>query len=189
LSAHDWPAEPVEIAAGPIQLRPWEDRLAGELLRAAADPELRGAAMGPFPRTPREAQAWIAERTELWHRGEAMHFAVHQATTAELLGEVALGELHRWPGEARVSFWTAPGARRRGVASAAVGTVTRWGFGALGLQRLRLDHPVADLASCGVALACGFAALGGAPASHRPEDGRSDVDRHVRLADDPPGGV
>jgi RimJ/RimL family protein N-acetyltransferase len=185
----EFPAEPVEIAAGPIQLRPWEQRLAGELLVALADPEYRRWTAAAIPDTPERARAWIAERTVRWRRAEAFYFAVQRASTAELLGNVALRNLREWPGAADVSFWVAPGARRHGVATAAVGAITRWGFGALGLHRIRLNHAVENMGSCGVAGRCGFRAEGVArSALPRPDGGWFDVECHARLADDLPSG-
>ncbi len=181
----DLPDEPIEIAAGPFQLRPWEHRLAPELLVALADPEYRRWGVpGPQP-TLDVALAWIDERDRSWRTGERLSFAVQDITTATLLGEVGLKGFREWPSSAEVGYWVAPAARRSGVATAAVRTLCRWAFGALDLHRLRLHHAVANAASCGVALRCGFAVEGIARSAQPLADGWSDLELHARLATDP----
>jgi RimJ/RimL family protein N-acetyltransferase len=158
----DLPEEPIEIAAGPYQLRPWEHRLAPEVAVALDLDEAT-------------AHAWIDERLDRWAAGRACWFAVQEITTARLLGAVGLEGLDVAPGTAEIYFWTTPGARRQGVATAAVATVTRWGFGGLGLGRIRLHHAQGDVATCGVATCCGYAV-----------EGRwYQMEAHLRLADDP----
>lgn len=158
------PDEPIEIAAGPFQLRPWEHRLAPELLTV----------LGPGADL-RDAHAWIDERLARWTSGRGCHFAVQEITTAKLVGSVGLKGFTESPGAAEIGFWTMPDSRRQGVASAAVATVTRWGFGGLGLRRIWLRHALDDVASCAVAGRCGY-----------PVEGRgSDLETHARLATDP----
>jgi RimJ/RimL family protein N-acetyltransferase len=183
------PPEPIGVVAGAVQLRPWEHRLAPELLAACRDAEFRRWIWGAIPQTPTEARAWIDEQTASWHRGEALYFAVQQATTAELLGCVGFDRFAQWPRGAEMSYWTAPVARRRGVALVAVNTIARWGFGALGLHRITLHHAVENVASCAVAQRCGFTVEGVArAAAPDPAGGWFDMECHARLAADPPPG-
>lgn len=182
----DLSCEPIEIAAGPIQLRPWEHRLVPELLAVLNDAEIRRWNPPGPDLTPADAHDWIDERNRAWRARERLSFAVQDISTAALLGQVGLKHFDTWPGAAEVGYWIAPGARRRGVATAAVRTVSRWAFGALGLHRLRLDHAVANTASCRVAERCGFQIEGIARSAQPVRDGTwSDVELHARLADDP----
>jgi RimJ/RimL family protein N-acetyltransferase len=160
----DFPDEPLEIAAGPFQLRPWEHRLAPELLTV----------LGPGADLL-HAHAWIDERLARWTSGRGCHFAVQEITTAKLVGSVGLKGFTESSGAAEICFWTMPDSQRQGVASAAVATVTRWGFGGLGLRRIWLRHAFSDLGSCAVARRCGY----------RVDPGRSDMETHTRLATDP----
>lgn len=160
----DLPDEPIEIAAGPYQLRPWEHRLAPEL--PAMLPE--GAGLS-------DAHAWIDERWALWRARRGCWFAVQEITTARLVGAVGLEGFTDADGAAEIKFCTVPEARGRGVASAAVGSVTRWGFGGLGLERIRLHHAVGERGAQEVARRCGY----------RREGLWYQMEAHVRLAGDP----
>lgn len=114
------PTEPVEIVAGPVQLRPWEDRLATELamLHGHAEPD------------------GITRRLQEWREGVALSFAVQEITTARLLGEVVLRPLPN--GAAAVMCWALPAAT--GQVSDAMDAVRRWALGALGAQRVELSR-------------------------------------------------
>ncbi|HEY2834472.1 MAG TPA: hypothetical protein VGJ14_18775 [Sporichthyaceae bacterium] len=116
----DWelPPEPIEIVAGPVQLRPWEERLVGELAA------LRGC----------EELDAVDRRLREWREGVALSFAVQEITTARLLGEVVL---HPLPDRvAALSWWGLPEAAGE-VAETALGALTRWALGALGAQQVR----------------------------------------------------
>ncbi|HEX3610684.1 MAG TPA: GNAT family N-acetyltransferase [Sporichthyaceae bacterium] len=178
MTSCDLPPEPVEISAGRIQLRPWEERLAAELLEACRDPDLGRLPGGPPAATLEGARAWIGGRAQAWQRGAQLAFAVQEPTTAVLLGGFDLRELVE--DEARLVGWVAPGARRRGIATAAAATLTRWGFGALGLERIRLDHVVGDAVACAFARRSGFAV--------GPPDltgNTCPTGHHLRSSDDP----
>jgi len=176
MNSCDLPPEPVEISAGRIQLRPWEDRLAGELLEACLGPDSASLPGGPPAATPAGARAWILERAEAWRRGEQLAFAVQEPTTAALLGGFDLREFDGR--QARLVGWVASGARRRGVGTAAAGTLTRWGFGALGLDRIRLEHAAGDAVACAFARRCGFTVVSSAPAGNTCPSGH-----HLRSAE------
>ncbi len=181
------PPEPMEIAAGRLQLRPWEHRLGPELLVAFADPEyLRWIPNSP-PATADAVARWVDSRLEQWRDGTRLSFAVQDATSAALLGSVSLGYFDAWPGCAEVGYWTVPAARRGGVATEALGVLTRWAFGALGAHRLELYHAVDNPASCRIATHLGFAYEGVARAAlPRPGGGWFDMERHALLETDPP---
>jgi|SRR5882757_4637807 len=114
------PTEPVEIVAGAVQLRPWEDRLATELavLHGHAEPD------------------GIARRLQEWREGVALSFAVQEITTARLLGEVVLRPMPN--GVASVTGWALPAAT--GQVSDAMEAVRRWALGALGAQQVELSR-------------------------------------------------
>lgn len=180
------PPEPIEIAAGTLQLRPWEHRLIPELLAAMGDPVYREWAVTAVPSTEAEAGAWIDARLQAWRDGKVLSFAVQDATSAELLGAVTLRSFGIWPRAADLGYWTAPAARQRGVAVASVNVITRWAFHALELNRLTLFHAVQNQAACQVAAAAGYLLEGVARgALPRAEGGWFDMEMHARLAGDP----
>jgi RimJ/RimL family protein N-acetyltransferase len=63
-------------------------------------------------------------------------------------------------GTAEIGFWCAPAERGRGIVPDAVRAVCRWGFGALGLERITWLAYVGNDASRRVADKVGFAVEG-----------------------------
>jgi RimJ/RimL family protein N-acetyltransferase len=180
------PPEPIEIAAGTLQLRPWEHRLIPELLKTFADPVYREWAVTAVPASEAEAGAWIDARLSSWRAGRVLSFAVQDSTSAELLGSVTLRSFGIWPRAADIGYWTAPAARHRGVAVAAVNVITRWAFTSLELNRLTLFHAVQNATACQVATSAGYQLEGVARgALPRAEGGWFDMEMHARLAGDP----
>jgi RimJ/RimL family protein N-acetyltransferase len=87
---------------------------------------------------------------------------------------------------AEVRYWTAAGARSRGVASAALQAVTMWAFDSFsadGLQQLKLVHAVGNYASCRVADKSGYAFQEISPA--QPPRWFEAAHIHTRRADQP----
>jgi RimJ/RimL family protein N-acetyltransferase len=154
------PPEPVEIAAGWLQLTPWTGDLAPEIVELISDPEFRRWYVHPPELGADAAERFIRSRAERWRSGDLLSLAVRDATTGGLVGDVQLSDLSPWDGSAWIGYSTAPAARGRGVAPHAVGVLTRWGFEALGLHRIQLGHAVENPASCRVAIKAGYRAEG-----------------------------
>ncbi|GAA4606919.1 RimJ/RimL family protein N-acetyltransferase [Actinoplanes octamycinicus] len=94
---------------------------------------------------------------------------------AEVLGRVVL----KLP-DAEVGYWTAPHARRQGVAAWGLRQLTRWAFARYAMPTLALLHQVDNEASCAVARRCGYAFERElAPGGGYPLPGH----RHVRHRD------
>ena len=147
--------EPVEITAGRLHLRPWQPDDAPAVLAACVDPEIQRWTTVPSPYTGRDARAFVEDLSPRgWADGTCAQFAVLDATSGRLLAAVGLDDVAH--GSAEVGFWAVPRARGRGVVTDAVGAVCRWGFGALGLQRVLWQAEVGNLASRAVAEKAGF---------------------------------
>lgn len=101
------------------------------------------------------------------------------------IGDVTLSRIDLRHERTWISYWLAPSARGRGIASAAVAAICDHAFAELGLHRIELAHRVDNPASRRVAERCGFRPEG----IRRHEllwDGiRHDVEGHGLLADDP----
>ncbi len=79
-----------------------------------------------------------------------------------------------------------PDARGHGYASEALRMVSDWAFSTTSLQRIMLMHAIENSASCGVALAAGYAIEGTTRQSYRFGDGElHDEHLHARLRNDP----
>ena len=166
--------EPTEITAGSLHLRPFRPWDAPEVLAACQDPEIPRWTSVASPYTAEDARGFVEEfAPQGWAEGTAATFAVLDATTAQLLGAVDLHGIA--DGSAEVGYWTAPWARGRGATAEAVGAVCRWGFGALGLQRVEWRAGVGNWGSRAVAERCGFTVEGRLRLAHLRADGtRSD---------------
>ncbi len=184
-----WAMEPVEIAAGKYQLRPWTLADIDAARVALGDPEIRRwrAPSPPGDETRADPHAWLERRVGFWAEGHHACFIVMDAVTGDVLGDVSVQHIDEAMACAEVGYWVMPHARGSGVATHAVDTATRWAFGALGLHRVSLAHAVANTASCAVARRCGFALEGVMrEAFPSPDGGFLDEHLHARLATDPP---
>ena len=178
--------EHVEIAAGAWQLRPPSAGEAEDALAMLTDPLTVRFNAAPRVVDLASARAWC-ERGADWSDGSHATFSVLDATTGRLAGNISLWQVDRHRQRtASIGYRTAPWARGQGVATAGVGAVTRWAFGALGIERIALPHSVDNVASCRVAEKCGYLAEGVTRAAYREPDGsRDDEHLHARLSTDP----
>lgn len=179
------PLDPVEIAAGRFQLRPPSEAEAADALAMLRDPAVRQWNPAPQVVDLETARAWCRSGAD-WSQGTHATFSVLDATTGRLLGNVSLWGIDLADQRsALVGYRTAPWARGQGVAPDGVDAVTRWAFGALGVERIGLPHAVANPASCRVAEKCGYRLEGTSRKAFRDEDGvRHDEHLHARLATD-----
>lgn len=177
--------EHVEIAAGAWQLRPPSEREAEDALAMLTDPLTVRWNPAETVVDLDTARAWLVANAD-WSGGTHATFSVLEATTGRLVGNVSLWGLDLAGHEGSVGYRTAPWARGRGVATTALGAATRWGFGALGLERIELPHAPDNAVSCRVATRCGYVAEGTRRGGYRHDDGsREDEHVHSRLSTDP----
>lgn len=175
--------DPVEIEAGPIRLRPWRADDADAVLAAQQDPDIRMWAGGHGVDTRNDAVALLQRLTESENRAS---WAVVDTGTGMLLGSVSVHSIDEYQATAQIGYWTAPGARGRGVAAAAVDAACRWVFGTHSVERVALYHAVENPASGRVAEKAGFTYEGHLRRSYCYGDGvKRDELIWSRLADDP----
>ena len=125
------------------------------LVRACSDPLTRRYTSVPDPYTPEDARMFVhAGRTD-----SAMPLAV-VADDAEgaVLGAVGLHAVDMHRRRTEIGYWTAPWARRSGVASGALALLSGWAVEpvGLGLRRVELYAEPDNLASQMVAERAGF---------------------------------
>jgi RimJ/RimL family protein N-acetyltransferase len=132
------PPEP-ELRAGSITLRPFRVGDASAVADACAELDIQRYTFMPDDLTPSGAREWISRSNQLWASDHA-RLAIADADDDGLLGQVGARLDPRYL-SAEMYYWLAPGARGRGVASAAVGLLADWVF-ARGAERLfALVHP------------------------------------------------
>ena len=73
-----------------------------------------------------------------------------------VVGAVGLHAVDRASGRAEIGYWTAPWARRRGVATSALALLSGWALDAGSITRLELFAEPTNLVSQRVAVACGY---------------------------------
>jgi RimJ/RimL family protein N-acetyltransferase len=148
------PSEP--LTDGVVTLRPWRDDDAETIAAALEDPEIPRWTRVPSPYGDADAREWLAYDKECWASGEGAHFAVVDATSGELLGSVGIVDFEWDDHRAEIGYWVAQKARRRGVARRAIRLLCTWAFAELDIVRLEILPDVRNVASIGVAAACGF---------------------------------
>ncbi|MGW6306727.1 GNAT family N-acetyltransferase [Streptomyces niveus] len=167
--------EPTPAGHPALELRPWDDSDIRPLIDVYRDPVLRRWTRLPVTGVE-DALRWLEIQRDGWRSGERFSLAVIEE--GRLVGNVALkrGADRR----AEVGYWTAAGARGRGIAPRALEALTGWAFGALpGVTRLELLHQVDNAASCRVAEKTGYVYRRTLPARPPfPLDGHE----HVREA-------
>jgi RimJ/RimL family protein N-acetyltransferase len=136
------------------------------------------------PFTLAQAETFIAERIDAIFAEGGAFYAVADPETDELLGGVGFDKVVPSRGQAEIGYWVGPWARRRGVATAAVRTLSAHALGH-GLQRLELLTHWDNPASQRVALAAGFRREGvRREAQPNRDGGRDDLLAFARLASD-----
>ncbi|MGY0231821.1 GNAT family N-acetyltransferase [Longispora urticae] len=179
LSDHQQPHLPVD---GGLSLRPWRESDA-EAVRTAFDcPDVQRWHVRRLDDLD-EAGAWIANWPARWADETAISWAIVDDGDAPL-GQTGLRNISLFEAHAAVSYWMLPAARGRGVAVRALGAMTRWSFGTLGLHRLSLQHSTGNVASCRVAAKAGYALEGTQRGSMLHADGWHDGHVHSRLRTD-----
>ncbi|MGC5310722.1 GNAT family N-acetyltransferase [Micromonospora zamorensis] len=179
LGGQDQPHLPVRPG---LALRPWRDDDAAVVRIAFDCPAIQRWHVRRLD-SDDEARAWTAQWAGHWHEETSASWAIVDADDRPL-GQVGLRGVLLAEGSAHLSYWLLPGARGRGIATEALGALTRWSFTDAGLHRLALEHSTANPASCRVAMRAGFPAEGVARGSVRHSDDWHDMHLHARLRTD-----
>ncbi|MHA7961355.1 GNAT family N-acetyltransferase [Streptomyces sp. L500] len=186
--------DPTTLTAGGLLLRPLRESDEPAVAEALRDADiLRWAAGHATVQAPvhERAAVWLGPRTAGWAAGDA-YFAITDGTTGEFHGALGVREINRLPDQAVVGYWVTPRSRGRGAARTALDAAARWALaapedGGLGLHRIALDHVLANVASCRVAVAAGFRLEGVMRDFFKEPSGRRhDAHLHARLATDRP---
>ena len=135
---------------GVVRLREWADEDSAWYAGSVRDPLIqRFTTESPTL----DAGQVLAAIVGLRAAGDAEGFVICDAVTGERLGNIAL----RHDGRAgEVSYWVAPGARGRGVATRALALFSSWCFQAVALEELRLCVHRENVASQRAALRAGY---------------------------------
>ena len=164
--------EPVEIAAGALQLQPWAPHDAHEVYDACQDPDIQRWTRVPSPYSMADAEFFVTQHSPNgWKNGTMATFAVKDATTGQVLASVGLHDLAGPDRSAELGFWAAPWARGRSVTTAASRAVCRWAFATGLTDQICWIAGVGNAASLRVAEKLGFTIDGTLRARIRAGDG------------------
>ena len=167
------PGEP--LVDGATALRPWRDSDIDAIVRACRDPEIVRWTRVPENYGEADARAFLLQRYHAVHAGTTAPFAVVDSSSGTLLGSVALMHFAWEHARAEVGYWLAREARGVGHATRAVGLICRWGFDALGLERIELRAAIGNSASQRVAQRAGFTREAVQRSYLRGKDGQLDM--------------
>lgn len=141
-----------------VALRPWREDDVPAIVEACRDPLVPRWTFVPSPYTEEHARAFVAAAEPQRLAGEALDLAIAAAADDRMLG--AVGLLRPTGPSIEVGYWTAPGARGRGVATRAVRLLTGWALRTLEVERVELLPFAGNRASMRVAVKAGFADTG-----------------------------
>jgi RimJ/RimL family protein N-acetyltransferase len=150
-----FPLDLVLQAEGGLVLSRPVDSDADQLVVACSDPDTVRFTRVPSPYTLDDAASFVALSAEGAEAGTSVNLLVRDAG-GRLLGSCGLPRVSPWDVSGEVGYWTAPWARRQGVATRAARAVCRWALDEGGLERLELHAATVNAASNAVARALGF---------------------------------
>ena len=173
-----------ELHDDAIRLEPLARALA-PAVRWLMEPDADTARFTYIPTSPTAGflETWLGRYEEGWRDGTRAGFAVRDAA-GDAVGFAGFVKLDLAGAEGELGYVVAPAARGRGVASRAVGLLTGWGLGALGLHRIELRIDPANAPSHRVAERNGYRLEGVLRSVAFKEGRRSDVAVWSRLASD-----
>jgi RimJ/RimL family protein N-acetyltransferase len=157
----------MELRDDELLLRPPTEEDVPAITAACQDPELARFIPGfPSPYGAEDARRWLASR----NRETSRIFLIVDEAGGDLYGaiEVRLGET------GSIGYWTAKGARGRGVATRATRLLARWAVTEGGVERLELTTHPENIASQRVAEKAGFSREGVLREHVRFREGRRD---------------
>ncbi|WP_329005918.1 GNAT family N-acetyltransferase [Kribbella sp. NBC_00709] len=184
-----------ELDGGGIRLRALRDSDAQRVMEACNDERTQQWLSGmPSPYTLDDAKGFIAGRQDTAASGEAVAWAIADAATDELLGNVSIFALkgRHDPTKGEIGYWMHPEARGRKVMSTAVELVVAHAFrpiedGGLGRRRLVIRCADVNPASAHVAEVNGFTRVANERRADPRRDGSYDNEfTYDLLADDYP---
>lgn len=175
----------MELVTDRLVLRPPEESDADDALALLQDPEvIRWNPGGPAAIDRDAALGWCRSGAD-WSTGEHATWHGVDSGTGRLIVNISLFSIDPEHSSAKVGYRVVPWQRRQGYAREGLIAVTAWAFTELRLARIQLEHSVANLGSCRVALGAGYRLEGILRAAFRTPDGvRHDDHVHGRLSID-----
>ena len=174
----------MELVTDRLLLRPPKESDADDALALLQDPEVARWNPGP-PEVDRDAALGWCRGGADWSNGDHATWHGVDPMTGRLIVNISLFSIDPEHSSAKVGYRVVPWRRKQGLAREGLIAVTAWAFSELRLERVQLEHAVANLGSCRVALGAGYRLEGTLRAAFRTPDGvRHDDHVHGRLSVD-----
>jgi RimJ/RimL family protein N-acetyltransferase len=173
------------LRASGVALRPWVEADMPVLLDMARDPDVIRFTSVPDPYTSDAARLWLALQPARLRAGDGVAFAVVEPPDDRPLGAIGVRVLHG-RGIAEIGYHVAPGARGRGLATAALRLLSEWAMDALPVARLQLTTHLDNPASQRVAEKAGYLREGVLRAWTEQRGRRVDLIMYSLLRGEPP---
>lgn len=167
-----------------IRLVPFTGDDAGDMDRLADEPGVYENTYIPAQRGPDFASGWVAMYLAGWKDGTRAGFTIRRMGDDGFLGFASLPTIDLDKLEAEAGYVVAEKARQRGIATAALRLISRWGIDSLGLMRIYLHIDPANLGSRRVAERCGYAYEGTLRSVYFKEGRRVDTALYSLLPSD-----
>ncbi len=167
-----------------MRLRPLSTADLGDVQELIRDPDTLRFTRIPEPPDEDFAQGWIARYEQARETGTKEAFAIVDGDGA-FLGLALAPSIDEEAAEAELGYIVAAHARGRGVASEALGMLTRWAFEERGVLRATLIIDVDNPASKRVAERVGYSLEGVMRSTYLKHGRRSDTELWSRLPSDP----
>jgi RimJ/RimL family protein N-acetyltransferase len=130
-----------------LRLRAFTTTDASEVRRLAGDRAIADTTLNvPHPYEPGMAEEWIESHDALFDESKAVICAITLRESRELMGAIGL-TLHPESRRAEIGYWVGRAFWGNGYATEAAGTLMRWAFAALDLDRIYAAHLTRNPAS------------------------------------------
>ena len=131
-----------------VLLRPFTMDDVAAVTEACQDPEIsRWTASIPWPYAEEDAESWITSQPAARAEGQALSMAITVQRFQRFAGSVSLNSFDWDFRTAQAGYWVAKPERGKGVATAALRTLTGWAFECLNLSLITLVTLVGNTAS------------------------------------------
>ena len=151
---------PAELRDGELLLSQWSGHDLPLLQEAASDPRITRITAVPRDYSSDAARGFVKARLDAAARGEALSFTIRALESERAVGAVNLSTFDWDRRTARIGYWLVRPARGQGLATRAVGLLTKWAVAELGLREIEVRVEPTNHESLRVAEVCGYVHVG-----------------------------
>lgn len=139
-----------------LVLREFSDNDLDMVREAASDELIPAITSVPVPYTDADGRAYVERNRARISQSVGYSFAIADAANDRALGQIGVWLRDLGSGRASIGYWVRPSARRRGVATAALRTASRWALSFPEIARVELFVELWNTASWTTAENAGF---------------------------------